>query len=216
MEHDVSKRAIVLGTLIFLSVFSGGCGQPGMVDPPDTERAALRLPTSQPLDSASDEAITSEGIQSVIAERFRLHHALARAPIALVIDENTVVLLGVVPGAFERSFAGRLALDTRGVSRIDNQLSVIEPEAPVTERRVERADTELARDAARALALSRRFAEASVRVAVTRGIARLSGIVESDGDRIYCGELVSGIPGMHGVKNGLIVQPLSPQPPAGA
>lgn len=216
MEHNVSKRAIVLGTLIFLTVLSGGCGHPKIVAPPDSARAALRLPASEPLVAAPDEAITSEGIQGAIEERFHLHRALARVPVHLVVDGSTVILLGVVPGDFERSLAGRLAFDTEGVSRIDNQLSVIEPEAPPAEDRIQRADIALDRDATRAIALSRRLAAASVRVVVRRGIARLSGIVESDGDRIYCGEIVSGIPGMYGVKNGLVVQPPSPRPPAGA
>lgn len=154
--------------------------------------------------------MTTAAIRAAVEERFRLNRHLEAAPIHVVVEGDTVVLLGVVPGEFERSTAGRYASDTRGVARTDNQLSIIEVGTPVDLQRTERSDADLERDAVRSLRLSRRLGDEPIRVAIRRGVARLGGLVESDGDRIFAGEIVAGVPGIRGVRNGLVVQPLSP------
>lgn len=182
----------------------------GVVAPPMApERASLGWPAVQSRDASSGDHPTAEMIRASLDERFRLHRRLKTVPIHIVADGGTVILLGVVPGALERSLAGRFALDTDGVSRVENQLSIIAPESQRDSLQPERADRELEVDAVRGLSLSRRLGDETLQVVVRRGIAHLSGVLENDSDRIYAAEIVAGIPGIHGVKNGLVVQPLA-------
>ncbi|MFM1848166.1 MAG: hypothetical protein RL417_1640, partial [Pseudomonadota bacterium] len=164
--------------------------------------AAIRSGVTRP----AEEGLIAETLQRVIAQRYRLHRHLADKPIHIVVVGDTVLLLGVVPSDIEKNLAGRFAVDTVGIASVDNQISIIpsEQSAPIVVEA--RSDEAVARDAETAIQLSRSLADVGITVGVRRGIARLKGVVETEGQRVYVEEIVGGVPGIRWVRNGLLVQ----------
>jgi osmotically-inducible protein OsmY len=152
------------------------------------------------------EPRSDEAIVALIESRFHLHRRLAELPIHVVAVGGDVLLLGVVPTDVEKILAGRFALDTAGVERVDNQLSILPLERSSEAAPTVRSDAALVDDAQMALKLSRALAESAITVTVRRGVARLAGVVSSEGDRVYVDEIVGGVPGIRWVRNGLLVQ----------
>ena len=210
MKHYSNKRAIPLGTLIFCLGFVGCASDTASIDPnPASEqRAALAFPypTVGVAVPRGTEPRSDEAIVALIESRFHLHRRLAELPIHVVAVGGDVLLLGVVPTDVEKVLAGRFALDTAGVERVDNQLSILPLERSSEAAPTVRSDAALVDDAQMALKLSRALADSAITVTVRRGVARLAGVVSSEGDRVYVDEIVGGVPGIRWVRNGLLVQ----------
>lgn len=116
-------------------------------------------------------------------------------------DDGVVTLFGTVSSAEAKAAAETEAAGVAGVKRVRNELQVV-PEA--NRDAVERKDDELA--AAITAALAKRTALSGVSVDVKAGVARLTGTVRSQVDRLAAGVTARSTAGVRAVLNDLTVE----------
>jgi hyperosmotically inducible protein len=138
-----------------------------------------------------------------------VRHELAMLPYYTLFDDlryrvsgYTVELLGDVVNASLRSDAEKAVKDIEGVEQVVNHINVLPP-SPMDDR----IRQQVARAVFNSDGLSRYAWEAapSIHIVVNNGHVRLTGVVDSSGDKNLAGIRANGVPGIFSVQNDLLV-----------
>ncbi len=150
---------------------------------------AQTAPAPEPTDEVMRLAIENELFHS---DTFHGH------AIDAVVDHGIATLSGRVSNLLASSMASRLAQRVRGVQSVINQITI---------NPVMRDDSELIKDVQAALLADIATAKLDVKVAVSFSRATLTGSVPSSGLKLLASRVVSGVKGLVGVDNQLVVVP---------
>src|SRR5262249_13371158 len=127
---------------------------------------------------------------------------------ALDINVDTrngvVTLFGMVGTEKEKQAAEADARKVNGVTRVVNQLQVV-PKAE--QKTVKAKDDEIERQVKQQLERREDLRDASVSVEVKNGVARLTGTVDSESDRLAAAIAARSTPGVRAVQDDLRVEP---------
>jgi osmotically-inducible protein OsmY len=136
----------------------------------------------------------------MIAERIRARLSwdpeIEGAVIAVEVADGVAMLEGVVRG-YQRAAAERIAVETPGVTAVDNRLRLIDPLRP--------ADETIARLVADALAAEASIPAGQIGVAIHDGMVELSGEVNRGAERAAAEAAVVDLPGVVNVRNRITV-----------
>jgi len=116
--------------------------------------------------------------------------------------DGAVTLFGIVATREAKAEAERIAAGVAGVRRVDNALEVVP--ARRQEQTVAR-DEALQEEAMRALERSSLLADQTISVEVKNGVARLTGQVSGNDERLAASYVVRATPGVRAVNNDLVV-----------
>ncbi|MEW5854480.1 MAG: BON domain-containing protein [Myxococcota bacterium] len=117
--------------------------------------------------------------------------------------DGVVTLFGVVPTQEARVAAESDAMKVKGVRRVINELQVV-PSA--RQEKVEARDEDLMRSIKRALDADDRLRDEDIRVTVRDGVARLTGTVTSEDDRLEATTTARRVKGVRSVDEDLKVK----------
>lgn len=116
--------------------------------------------------------------------------------------QGVVTLFGAVGSAKAKADAESAARATAGVREVRNDLQVVpDAKAALVEEQDEVVDERIAA----ALEKDERLDEAAIDVEVTNGVARLTGTVDSQAERLTAAVVARGVPGVRAVQNDLRV-----------
>jgi osmotically-inducible protein OsmY len=128
------------------------------------------------------------------------------SPFAINVDtrDGVVSLFGTVESADLKSRAEAEARMVKGVKAVENDLQV----APdVAANRVKSADNELKEAVQERLEARDSLEDSDIDVEVNKGVVRLTGTVETQGDRLTALTLARGTAGVNSVIDALEVKP---------
>ena len=177
--------------------------------------------TTEMADSESEsrnwdgERIARSSIIEVIAMDTEIRDAVERelsccdrltsAEIRVTVQDGVVTLSGIVNECEDELAALRAAERVAGVDAVASELAVRSRDP------LERCDTELARDAAHALALNTSVPRHRVQIEVSRGWIRLKGTVDTESQKNAAADAVSStLAGARGLVTLIDVKPLVP------
>jgi hyperosmotically inducible protein len=148
------------------------------------------------LEAAASDAWTTAKV------KVRLMAEPGISPFAVNIDtrDGVVTLFGTVPTERHKERAAEQTKTVEGVKAVENDLQVV-PE--VAAKRVEAKDEELREAVNRRLGSREELADADIDVAVENGVARLTGTVASQSDRLTALTVARGTEGVGSVIDGL-------------
>lgn len=147
--------------------------------------------------SASAQDLDDAVIRAKIVEAYRLDPVVPSGAIDIHVTAGLVTLRGTVPDMLTFGRAGLLALRTRGVRQVINDLSV-EPPTDLFDQR-------LALDVRRAFLSADYPSLRGMQIFVNRGVVVLRGKVLTKKDRDDAALIVRGVPGVGEVRNDLVV-----------
>ena len=124
------------------------------------------------------------------------------SPFAVNVDtrEGVVTLFGSVPTERHKERAASQAKTVSGVKAVENDLQVV---PDVAAERVEAKDEDLREAVKRRLAAREALSDADIDVAIENGVARLTGTVASQSDRLTALTVARGTEGVGSVLDGL-------------
>ncbi len=135
-------------------------------------------------------------------------------------EDGLVTLFGVVNTYFEKDRIEQIVMDTRGVDKVVNNLTVHAPQdgtpAEVVQKKV--ADEWVERRVATAITLNRYITMRNLNVKVDDGLCILTGSVDSPKQRELAESLAMSISGVEKVQNDVTIYepPAAPAPPESA
>ncbi len=164
--------------------------------------AACALATIVP---AQADPIQDARLEGALQAALSLNPMLNPFPIKVVVDDQRARLSGAVENPVERSLAEQVALATRGIEQVDNQLQV-EPglvDRPLEPRAYAQrlADATLAAVVRARLLWSRVTEKAAIEVESREGVVTLRGKVDSPEAKDLAGVLARTTDGVHMVNN---------------
>lgn len=141
--------------------------------------------------------------QSMAAEARRIEDALAADPrfdvtslnVRVIPHDQAVGLVGWVTGLPERTRIEEIAADVVGPDQVESCLLVGPPN--------QRPDTDIARVVRDSLDTDRSIDATSIQIAVSQGVVKLTGIIDSTLHRKLAGALCWWVKGVRGVVNDL-------------
>jgi osmotically-inducible protein OsmY len=145
---------------------------------------------------------TDERIKSDVVAQLLADHRLNAANVQVTVERGFVTLTGSVPSAAARASANTDAWSIRGVTGVDNGLTVQFPPGATVP-----ADSDIADYARNVLSWTPYIEGSDIHVSVQRGVVRLAGQVDAYWKRIKSEELLSELRGVAGVENNLVVVP---------
>jgi hyperosmotically inducible protein len=155
------------------------------------------------------QTASAEGLEAAAADawlttkvKVQLMAEPGVSPFAVNVDtrDGVVTLFGSVPTERLKERAAAQAKAVSGVKAVENDLQVV-PE--VAAERVEAKDEELREDVKQRLSARESLADAQIDVAVENGVARLTGTVASQSDRLTALTVARGTEGVGSVIDGL-------------
>jgi hyperosmotically inducible protein len=152
--------------------------------------------TGQGLEAAASDAwLTTKIKVQLMAEP-------GLSPFGVNVDtsDGVVTLFGTVPTERLKEQAATQAKSVKGVKAVDNELQVV-PE--VAAKQVEANDEKLREVVEQRLGAREALADADIDVAVENGVARLTGTVASQSDRLTALTVARGTEGIGSVVDGL-------------
>jgi len=156
----------------------------------------------------SGEVIDDSTITASIKSKLFWSQRTEGLPITVNTDRGHVLLRGTVDSLATKNFAGRLALSTRGVALLDNQL-VVNGKRPVaaaykpgTQEGVgaEISDSWITTKVKSTFLYSNNVAGSNIAVSTNHGVVTLSGMVGSGAERALAIELAQNVRGVHSVR----------------
>jgi osmotically-inducible protein OsmY len=119
-------------------------------------------------------------------------------------ENSEVTLFGIVPSEAAREAAAVEAKAVDGVTRVHNELQVVPTRI---QEEVAAADGELKSEIEKRIEASPDLADDEVEVAVSNGVARLTGTVGSGADRLAALTCARAVPGVRSAIDDLRVKP---------
>jgi osmotically-inducible protein OsmY len=164
----------------------------------------------QPLEQAINEA----RLEGTIGTAILLNRHLNPFEISVDVEGDTAILSGTVDEAVDKQLAERVALNARGIARVDNRIAV-EPEAKLRERRSEgeRDFDEAVEDASITASVKSRLLWNDVTdgleidVDTMRGKVTLSGKASSEAEKSLATKLARLTDGVRSVDNRIAIAP---------
>src|SRR5437867_2523415 len=202
----------VSGTAINVDTIDGARGVPGVrqvsseVQSPDTRadeeirRDEDKMARGEGRTGTAKGAISDSYITS--ATKLRLF-ADSKTP-ALDINVDThrgvVTLFGMVPSSEAKAAAEADARKVSGVRRVVNRLQVV---ASAKQPEVKARDEDIEREVKKALDTRSGLSDARIKVDVKNGVARLTGTVRAEHDRVSAAVAARSAPGVRSVQDDL-------------
>ena len=164
----------------------------------------------QPLEQAINEA----KLEGTISTAILLNRHLNPFEISVDVEGDTAILSGTVEETVDKQLAERVALNARGIARVDNRIAV-EPEAKLRERRSEgeRDFDEAVEDASITASVKSRLLWNDVTdgleidVDTMRGKVTLSGEASTEAEKRLATKLARLTDGVRTVDNRIVVGP---------
>jgi osmotically-inducible protein OsmY len=196
----------LLGLIVLLGLAAAGLYYwRSRAEPPIRfDRVRLAGPVEAVKDSFGDAAV-----RVAVQTAFRLHRDLSPLELQVEVQDRVVTLRGQAPGNEARETAQRVAEQVPEVKRVRNEIAIAAPRPGATLGRSlgEAIDDEkLALQARLALSLNRRLQGRNIDVAVGRGVARLTGEVETLEQRDLARKTVAAVPGVSSVTSDVRVR----------
>ncbi|OHX11720.1 BON domain-containing protein [Chromobacterium sphagni] len=152
------------------------------------------------------EAIDDSTITASIKSKLFWSQRTERLPITVKADRGHVVLRGTVDSQASRNFAGRLALSTRGVVSVENQLQ-INGKLPVAATygaqegvKAELSDSWITTKVKSTFLYSSNVSGSNIAVSTLHGVVTLRGMVDTGAERALAIELAQNVRGVKTVK----------------
>src|SRR5207245_1649481 len=152
-----------------------------------------------------DGAAAARDLWIALATKLRLL-ADGRTPgrdVSIDTRDRAVTLFGMVPSAEAKAAAEEDAWKTSGVKRVVNQLQVVPPSK---QEAVKAHDASVERAVRKALAGRPELSDASIDVDVENGVARLTGTVPTEEQRLTAGLAARSVTGLKSVHDDLRVR----------
>jgi hyperosmotically inducible protein len=146
------------------------------------------------------EAANDMRMTSAVKLRLLANDQTPATDINVDTRNGTVTLFGMVPNAAAKTEAEAEARKVSGVNRVANELQVV-PSAK--QEAVKARDDDLKKAVSEALKNREDLRDASIDVEVANGVARLTGTVPSEEDRLQAAIAARAIPGVRAVKDEL-------------
>ncbi|QND85086.1 BON domain-containing protein [Chromobacterium vaccinii] len=152
------------------------------------------------------EAIDDSTITASIKSKLYWSQRTERLPITVKTERGHVVLRGTADSLSSRNFAGQLALSTRGVESVDNQLQVNGKTSAAAiddtqeSVRTELSDSWITTKVKSTFLYSNNVAGSNIAVSTLHGVVTLRGMVETGAERALAIELAQNVRGVKSVK----------------
>lgn len=137
-------------------------------------------------------------LSELIEKAFQRDEIISLQPIDVTVTNEIVTLNGSVQKRWYRLVAQEIASSFDECRHVVNKLTV-DPEAPLTDKEIEK-------NAMCSLNASADIMADAVSITVTHGIARLSGGIRSQWERLAAEDIVRSIQGIQDVENLLVVE----------
>jgi len=180
------------------------------------EQTASSLPGVIRVDnqlSTTDQEATSGSdawINTKVKTALMFHRNVQGLATSVDVKNGVVTLTGEAESLAQKELTGAYAADIEGVTRVNNQLTVV---APASDRRPEPRtagvrldDASITAQVKAALLTHRSTSALDVKVQTREGEVTLTGIAANDAEKSLVGKLVHGIHGVTSVKNDMTIQ----------
>lgn len=175
---------------------------------------ASALSPARAHDQSLGQAVNEAKLEGQIGTAILLNRHLNPFEISVDVEGDTAILTGTVDEAVDRQLAERVALNARGIARVDNRIAV-EPEAKLRERRStgERDFDEAIEDASITASVKSRLLWNDVTdgldidVDTLRGKVTLSGQASTEAEKLLATKLARITDGVRAVDNRIAVAP---------
>lgn len=166
------------------------------------------------------ERINDTTLAATVRSNLLYNKELKGLKIGVGVENGVVTLFGVVNTFFEKDRIEQIVLETRGVDKVVNNLTVHSSEGgdPVTVVQQKVADEWVERRVATAITLNRYVTMRSLNVKVVDGLCILTGSVDSQKQRELAENLALSISGVEKVQNDITIYepPVAPAAPEAA
>lgn len=177
---------------------------------------ALALNPANAHDQPIEQAINEAKLEGKIGTAILLNRHLNPFEISVDVEGDTAILTGTVDEAVDKELAERVALNARGIARVDNRIAV-EAEAKLRERRSEgeRDFDEAVEDASITASVKSRLLwndatdGLDIDVDTMRGKVSLSGNASTQAEKTLATKLARLTDGVRAVDNHIVVGPES-------
>lgn len=171
------------------------------------ERVDNRIETDGDYQRSEDDAggfarwVSDASTTAAVKSRLLWNRETHGMDIDVTTENGHVRLEGTVGSSAQRDLAESIAINTRGVSAVDNQLSVDDDASEAGERGLADAlsDTWISTKVKSSLLMANNVTGSAVDVETEDGIVRLSGELESAEERDLAVEIASGVRGVQEV-----------------
>lgn len=165
-------------------------------------------------DQSLEQAINEARLEGQIGTAILFNRHLNPFEISVDVEGDTAILTGTVDEAVDKELAERVALNARGIARVDNKIAV-EPEAKLRERRSEgeRDFDEAVEDASITASVKSRLLwndltnGLDIDVDTLRGQVTLSGKASTEAEKNLATKLARLTDGVRSVDNRIVVGP---------
>ena len=144
-----------------------------------------------------DDATITAAIRSKLAWNAQTHGM----PAVVATDSGKVTLTGMVRTEEAKDLAGRLALDTRGVVSVENQLTLDGAEAVAEETAPSFEDAWITTKVNSSFMYSSNVDGSDIEVSTNEGVVTLTGKLESGAERALAIELAKNVRGVRSVES---------------
>jgi osmotically-inducible protein OsmY len=175
---------------------------------------ALAMTPASAHDQSLEQAVNEAKLEGQIGTAILLNRHLNPFEISVDVEGDTAILSGTVDEAVDKELAERVALNARGIARVDNKIAV-ETEAKLRERRSEgeRDFDEAVEDASITASVKSRLLWNDVTdgleidVDTLRGKVTLSGKAGTQAEKDLATRLARLTDGVRGVDNRIAIAP---------
>lgn len=161
---------------------------------------------SAAINKSGQKALQDQAITDAVEDELMYDPAVPHADITVQTISGVTRLQGSTPDLLSKERAARIAETVKGVRSVVNEIKVL----PL----VERSDEVLRQDIEEALLLDPATESYEVRVAVARGVAALTGSVDSWQEKLLAESVTKGVLGVKDVVNQLTIELTDARPDA--
>ncbi|GMU92031.1 MAG: hypothetical protein AMXMBFR4_10890 [Candidatus Hydrogenedentota bacterium] len=160
------------------------------------------------------DQVNDKTLNATIRSRLVYNKELRGLKIGVTCEGGHVTLHGVVPTFYEKDRIEQIVLETRGVEKVTNNLTVHASQKtdPVTKVAQKVSDEWVEKRVATAILLNRHVSIRNLNVRVDNGLCILTGTVDSETQRELAASLASSIAGVDRVQNDIHIY----EPPVAA
>lgn len=163
----------------------------------------------QPADQTHDEVLEDDRITTAVTSRLMWNKHTNSLTTHVYTNRGKVTLWGIAGSAAASNLASRLAIDTRGVLGVDNQLLVMGAKAadiettpsPAHAVAQDIADRWITTKVKSTFMNSNSVDSARIAVSTSSGVVTLKGAVDSGTERVLAIELASSVRGVKSVQS---------------
>ena len=161
------------------------------------------------------ERVNDISLAATVRSNLLYNKELKGLKIGVSAEGGNVTLFGVVNTFFEKDRIEQIVLETRGVNKVTNNLTVHSDKSggPVAVAGQKVSDEWIAKRVATAIALNRHVNMRSLNVKVSKGLCILTGSVDAEEQRALAESLALSVSGVEKVQNDITLYK-RPEPPA--